>query len=316
MRSTVSLFRSQLNRFAGRSVPALALGVALLCPAEVRAQSVPLRRQQPHPPGGVYQPLSQNSPVGMSAEWSVRSGRARPGYLQPIRLHLPGGGTVRFYPARSPEPVDRPAPADAALAVGMTYRVRLSDMPAWPGIELYPTIEMVDHLHAPQGYAGRFPVPVELTEDEIEAALNGQMVTKVIYVENPQLAAPYELPAPLPVLTIPADQNLLKEADRVGRSLAIVRLGGRLPDVRGGDSRFFGSGGPVVFPKQTQAGPPAVEQPAGQENPPRENTPAGRPSGTAAAGQPGVYRLSAGQSPVRESADVRETPGPNRRRFR
>ena len=40
----------------------------------------------------------------------------------------------------------------------------------------------------PPGQATRFPVPVDLTTDELLMAAEGSFVTRVIYVEDPQLA--------------------------------------------------------------------------------------------------------------------------------
>lgn len=286
-------FRPNFRLSAAGSLLMAGLAALLLNTTVARAQAVPALRSQPQPASGVYQPLDQRSPVGMTADWSVRTGRVQPGFLQPIRVLLPGeGGLVRFYAGNFPQPIDVPAPANAAIGAGRTYRIRISRMPAWPGIELYPTIEMIDHLNAPHGLSGRFPVPIELTEEEIDAAIDGQLVTKVIYLENPQLATPYELPSPLPVLTLHNDQNLLQEADRVGRPLAIIRLGGRLPDVHGADPRFFGGGGPVVFPEKSNAPPPAVEGQAAES--PR-------------AGKPGVYRLGGSKPQQRDTAALRRT---------
>jgi len=140
-------------------------------------------------------------------------------------------------------------PADARLGVGFTYRIRISNMPEFPKRSLYPSIELLDRLHPPRSKADRFPIPIAFTEDEIELALSGRLVTKVVYLEQPQLAVPLE--EPLPTATIEPAVNLLKEADRRGRPMAIVRIGGRQP---GGEAvwDFVGRGGPLQFSRDPQ----------------------------------------------------------------
>ena len=76
------------------------------------------------------------------------------------------------------------------MGVGYLFRVRVSDMPEFPGQSLYPSIEVIDRLHPPRGKVDKFPIPVELSADEIRLALSGRMITKVVYLEQPQLAIP------------------------------------------------------------------------------------------------------------------------------
>jgi hypothetical protein len=106
---------------------------------------------------------------------------------QPVRVTLPGEGRVAFLGV---EEEAQPAPAQATLLVGHVYRIRISDLPGMPGVELYPTIELVHRLHPPAELADEFPVPIDITADEIASVLEDRMVTKVIYLERPDLAAP------------------------------------------------------------------------------------------------------------------------------
>ena len=106
--------------------------------------------------------------------------------------------------------------------------------------------EIIDRLHPPRGKADQFPIPVELTTDEIKLALAGRMITKIVFLEQPQLAYPDA--APLPTATIDPWKNLLTEADRRGRPMAIVRIGSRQPNGEG-DWSFIGRGGPLGVSK-------------------------------------------------------------------
>ena len=81
----------------------------------------------------------------------------------------------------------------------------------------------------PEGRAADYPIPVVLTEADIREAIDGRMVTRVVYLEQPQLAAMLDpLRREIPQSVNPAD-NALQEADRLGRPMIIVRIGGRTP---------------------------------------------------------------------------------------
>lgn len=199
------------------------------------------------PPGeiDVYHPLNQYAPPGMAAEWALRRAESSTTYLQPMRVSLPSTGRVVVYAHRPARPTELAAPAQFGVAVGGLYRLRIGEMPEFPGIELYPTVEVLDRLHPPPGRAADFPVPIEFTFDEIQQALEDRLVTKVVYLEQPQLATPTDLQQPLAALTLAPGRNLLAEADRLGRPMAIIRLGGRLPDPTGRDAGFYGNGAPI-----------------------------------------------------------------------
>jgi uncharacterized repeat protein (TIGR01451 family) len=117
-----------------------------------------------------------------------------------------------------------------ALLVGQVYRFRVAHVPNHEGVELYPTIELIDRLYPPCGKELKFPVPVELTDEELGMAARGLFVTRVIYVEDPLTALPvaqkrdeqswYEAAA---------GADPLVEADALGRPIAILRIGGRYP---------------------------------------------------------------------------------------
>ena len=202
---------------------------------------------------GVYQPMHQNMPPGMAGYWAGALGKATPNYFQPIRVELPSNGSVTVYrgPGREPQPLS--APALIGVGVGYIYRLRIANMPEFPGVELFPSVEILDQLHPPAGKAADFPVPVQILQDEIESVLSGRMVTKVIYLEQPNLAQLREQSNTIPVLTLSANRNLIAEADRIGRPMLILRIGGRLPDARQPDPAFFGLGAPIRILSQETA---------------------------------------------------------------
>ncbi|QDT96573.1 hypothetical protein [Gimesia aquarii] len=192
-----------------------------------------------------YHPLNQNTPTGVASQWAALSGQVQPGYIQPMKVTLPTKGTVTFYPNGPKQTIQKASPASIGFSVGYVYRLKISDMPEFPGVELYPTIELIDRLHPPAGLAEQYPVPVSITQEDIALVLSNRMVTKVVYLERPQTAVPKQYEKQ-PTHSISAQKNLIAEADLLGRPMLIMRIGGRLPLSHGEDPAFFGSGAPVV----------------------------------------------------------------------
>jgi hypothetical protein len=89
----------------------------------------------------------------------------------------------------------------------------------------------------------RFPIPIELTLEELEMALAGKMITRAIYLEDPRTALPVpDDPLRQRYFEVAPGEDLLQVADRLGRPVAILRMGSRLPDDGGPDDAFlFGS---------------------------------------------------------------------------
>ncbi len=166
--------------------------------------------------------------------------------MQPVRVEVAGqAGTISVYQGPDAREVSLTAPALVGLRVGLVYRLRISDLADYPGVELYPTVELIDRLHPPRGRELEFAVPIILTTDEIDAALDGRLVTKVIYLEQPDRAIPIRNSTAARTRPVQPRENVLEMADEAGRPMAIVRLGGRVPDAGTLELGFFGSGAPV-----------------------------------------------------------------------
>ncbi|WP_044303762.1 hypothetical protein [Rhodopirellula sallentina] len=149
-------------------------------------------------------------------------------YFQPVRFHGPEG--VRFSLAQYGTFGEGESDLMAGLMIGKVYRFRVSGIPRAEGAELYPTIEMVDRTYPPPGLATTYPIPVNLDEDDILAALEGRLVTRVIYLEDPQTATPLaEGPNGPVAIDVPEYQDPLEIADLRGRTVAILRIGSLAP---------------------------------------------------------------------------------------
>ncbi len=204
-----------------------------------------------------YHPMHHNMPPGQAAAWLNSIRGYNPGWLQPLRVELPTSATISVYSA-GPEPVGHlTSPAQFSVNAGHYYRLRLADMPEFPGAEVFPTIELLDHLHPPAGLEHDFPIPIVFSTDDIRLALDGQLVTRVVYLEQPQLASTRDpLRSEIPQSVSPAD-NALHAADRLGRPMAIVRIGGRIPMGPNMPLSYYGTGGAVDLNPVRSAPAPA-----------------------------------------------------------
>ncbi|MBN2474115.1 MAG: hypothetical protein JXB62_05885 [Pirellulales bacterium] len=206
-------------------------------------------------------------PPGAIGSWQLQRGGPLPGYFQPVEIKAPPGALVSLATAgRLDQP--RQAPLRVGFLIGQVYRMRIMNIPMQPGLEVFPTVELIDRLYAPRGQQQRFAIPVELSQADIELALQGKFVTRVIYLEDPQRA--------LPVRDDPAAQNWfdvgphrdpLAVADALGRPVAILRIGGRLPDNTQGPDESFLYGCPpfAEFPSRTTVPPPQAIAPEARQ---------------------------------------------------
>lgn len=193
-----------------------------------------------------YHPLSQNSPPGMVAEWARQAKVFCPDWFQPVRLELPAeDGKVTFYDGGPQRPIVQDAPAQAALLVGRLYRLRISDLADYPGVEFFPSVEVVDRLHPPAGQIDEFPIVCQFTTEDLDFAAQGRLVTKVVYLEQPDRIPVGQANGANLIRDVPPHKNALAEADLLGRPMLIVRLGARQPDRHAPDPKFFGDHAPV-----------------------------------------------------------------------
>ena len=217
------------NRIAG---PWMVAAILAVCNASAQAQQ-----------GEYYEPLNEKLPPGYSAEVLARVRHYDPSWLQPVRVELPSSGTVSVYSA-TPDPLGILAsPAQFSVNAGHFYRLRLSDLPEFPGVEIFPSIEILDRLHPPEGQSHNYPIPIVLTEADLKAAVAGQMVTRVVYLEEPRNAASVDPLRREYAQTVNPKENALQVANQMGRAMMIVRIGGRTPSGPNMPLMFFGSGG-------------------------------------------------------------------------
>ena len=93
-----------------------------------------------------------------------------------------------------------------------------------------------------------YPLPVEITEADIRQAMQEQLVTKIVYIEQPDLAAPFAQTNGIREENIPLNKNLMTEADLRGRPVMYLRLGSRIPSQQELMGNPMLAPAPVQFP--------------------------------------------------------------------
>jgi hypothetical protein len=145
-------------------------------------------------------------------------------------------------------------PCRVGLLIGSVYRLRVTNipLPQTEGLEIFPSIEIIDRTYAPADQQVRFAIPVEIASQDIELALQGKFVTRVIYLEDPHHALPTRSGNDQSWFEVAPGRDPLAAADELGRPVAILRLGGRVPD-QGPDPSFcVGAPAWAAFPSRTE----------------------------------------------------------------
>ncbi|WP_146402116.1 hypothetical protein [Pseudobythopirellula maris] len=153
----------------------------------------------------------------------------QPGPTQPVELRLPSGAAASDMAPGGGFSSPHAERLLVGLTIGPVYRFKVSGVPNYPDVEVYPSVELIDHLSPPPGKELEFPVPVELTSEELQMAARGAFVTRVIYVEDPTTALPVEQSEEQAWFEARPGDDPLVLADQLGRPIAILRIGSRAP---------------------------------------------------------------------------------------
>ena len=171
--------------------------------------------------------------------WQLQRGGPLRGYFQPVEIKVPPGAEISLA-GGDPHPAEGAESLLAGMLIGQVYRARVTRIPLHLGEEVFPSVELIDRLYPPPHLAARFPIPIEITQDDLEAALDGKYVVRVVYLEDPRFALPVRQEPGRPSwFDVEPGEDPLQTADALGRPVAIVRMGGRVPLEPG---EFDGSG--------------------------------------------------------------------------
>jgi hypothetical protein len=212
------------------------------------------------------------------------------------------------------------APARYNFLQASFYRLKLSDIPNHPGVELYPTLEVVPGKSKTCTFLSHSAVPVSFTEEDFEQVAAGNFVTKVIYLPDPQYQELAAIgPGPEEVVSSRLEPGVdpIKEALRRGSILLVVRLGNidlEAPNTPGMDAPNpfcpppMPHGPPMMGPGLPGLGPQmlAPGAPAAPTAPQMPYAPTSRAPG---AGMPTMPMLPPGPGPQLPGLPLPPTPG-------
>jgi hypothetical protein len=192
------------------------------------------------------------APSGYLADHPVGSPFAPvPQHFQPVKINTPEGTKIAL--AIDEKFVQRQTtPYAVGLIIGNDYRLRITNIPFQPGREVFPTIKIIARTYPPQGLELEFPIQIDITQEDIELALDGKFVTRVIYLENPQTAMPIRGDSGTQISTdVSRGVDPIAAAAMMGQPVAVVRIGGRIPNTLGVTDPAFFHGSPswIAFEK-------------------------------------------------------------------
>jgi hypothetical protein len=120
------------------------------------------------------------------------------------------------------------APGRYDFGQGAIYRLKLTDIPGYEGVELYPSLEVAPVTPRTAAFLAHNTIPFQLTEEDLDQVTTGNFVTKVVYLPDPD----YQELAVAGVETLVSTRldpgcDPVVEADRRGSILAIIRIGNK-----------------------------------------------------------------------------------------
>jgi uncharacterized repeat protein (TIGR01451 family) len=149
-----------------------------------------------------------------------------------VQLKVPTGYTLTFLSKPEATAASK-TPNTVGLKPGYGYWLRLQGPPG-ERETYYPLLEVVDTLPLPSRLkAWDLPVPLAITDDDLLRLQDGKLITKVVVAEydpstvSATRATPASFRLPDEENEVPASGDLIREAERFGQPLIILRLGNR-----------------------------------------------------------------------------------------
>lgn len=143
-----------------------------------------------------------------------------------VKVVAPEGARATFYPGGDVKrTLNTPTPI--ALRPGYRYHFRLDNLPDMIGVSLFPSIEIRGSLNPPRGFdISKYPVPIVLNENDLVRIRQGALVTKVLYLEDPNQAIPEQSDPNLPLeINSPNELEAIQEGRDRGRIMVVFRVG-------------------------------------------------------------------------------------------
>lgn len=208
---------SRFSKFGTcRLVTAVMIAIAFLFTTTAFAQ-------QPH------HLLRGNMIPGQASQIRLMSSPTKAGQVQAVKVIAPEAVELSVVSGGSFVATSY-ASHTVGMQLGSLYRFRITGVDVATSFELYPSVELLDLLHPPAGLEGDFPIPVVITTADVREASAGRLVTKVIYLEDPEVALPRGGDKnEQPWFDVSATEDPVRTAAGLGRPMAILRIGSRIP---------------------------------------------------------------------------------------
>jgi len=173
-------------------------------------------------PGGVLPTqFSSSSPVGSM----FPAQRTQVYFGNPVRMKVywfTQGADGK--PNYSTTPLETPGRYN--FAQGAIYRLKLTNIPGRPGLELYPTLEVVPTSPKTNEFLAHNSVPLDFSEDDFKQVVDRNYIVKVIYLPDAQFQdAAGAGPGEITSTQLEPGQDPIQEALRRGSILMVLRIG-------------------------------------------------------------------------------------------
>lgn len=170
-----------------------------------------------------------------------------------VRFEAPDGVRATWRPGT---PAARTVDAPVGLRPGYVHWAQLAGFAEEPNTTFDISIEVRETLFMPVTLnPADFPATIPVSADDLKRVLAGSMITKVVYVEDPLLAAPEASTPEQPLERDPnRGESAMETARKLGRPLFFVRIGSR--SLTAEELQSFDISGIVQFPGEPLA-PPA-----------------------------------------------------------
>jgi hypothetical protein len=200
------------------------------------------------PPGVPFQPVAPGMSAGAMAP-GMSPSSIPPGAVAAVGA-MTGGGASRFAGRRTEVRFVGPTgmklswfapggPGASGFAISsMTvptrynfnqaaiYRLKLSNIPQHPNLDLYPTLEVVPSNLVTDAFLAHSAVPIRFTDEDFDQVSAGNYIVKVIYLPSPQYQDQV-VTGPDEVVSTRLEPGVdpIAEAHRRGNILLVVRMG-------------------------------------------------------------------------------------------
>lgn len=217
-------------KLTGHTLTAFVLLLTLSLAGDIHAQG--------------HQLFNSQLPTGEIGRMNVARLPELAGVMQPVLLKVPKGANVAVAEGAGFGHATEDASL-VSLEVGAAYRLKVSGIPN-NFADVFPSVELIHRMHAPPGKELRYPIPIEITQEELEMALAGKYVVRVVYVEDPRRALPVREVSEQRYFEVMTHEDPFTVASNLGRPVAILRMGSLAPNPLSGPTSEFLFGSPPV----------------------------------------------------------------------